>query len=47
MSYYAFTIPGLEGIVAREIADRGGHSRERRRGVAFFEWDGDPAAQLL
>ena len=46
MSYYAFTIPGLEGIVAREIADRGGHSRERRRGVAFFEWDGDPAALL-
>lgn len=46
MSYYAFTIPGLEGIVAREIADRGGRSKERRRGVVFFTWDGD-SAELL
>ncbi len=46
MSYYAFTIPGLEGIAAREIADLGGSSRERRHGLAFFEWDGDPAALL-
>ncbi|MFT5088215.1 MAG: tRNA (guanine6-N2)-methyltransferase [Candidatus Latescibacterota bacterium] len=46
MSYYAFTIPGLEGITAREITDLGGRSRERRRGLVFFEWDGDPATLL-
>jgi len=46
MSYYAFTIPGLEGIAAREITDLGGRSRERRRGLVFFEWDDDPAVLL-
>lgn len=48
MAYYAFTVPGLEGLLAREIADRGGRSDERRRGVVFFDWPGDvqPALQL-
>ncbi len=46
MSYYAFTVPGLESIVAREIGDLGGRSTERRRGVAFFDWEGDPGDLL-
>lgn len=46
MSYYAFTVPGLESIVAREIGDLGGSSRERRRGVTFFDWQGEPGELL-
>ena len=46
MTYYAFTIPGLEGLVAREINDLGGRSYEKRRGVTFFEWKNDPRALL-
>ena len=34
MTYYALTVPGVEGLLAREIADGGGHVSERRSGVA-------------
>lgn len=46
MAYYAFTVPGIEGVLAREIADSGGRSSERRRGIVFFEWPGDVQAAL-
>ena len=46
MAYYAFTVPGVEGLLAREIADGGGRVSERRSGVVFFEWQGDQAALL-
>ena len=46
MAYYAFTVPGVEGLLAREIADGGGRVSERRSGVVFFEWQGDQGALL-
>lgn len=46
MAYYAFTVPGVEGLLAREIADGGGRVSERRSGLVFFEWQGDEAALL-
>lgn len=46
MTYYALTVPGVEGLLAREIADGGGHVSERRSGVVFFEWYGDAPTLL-
>ena len=46
MTYYALTVPGVEGLLAREIADGGGRVSERRSGVVFFEWHGDAPTLL-
>ena len=46
MTYYALTVPGIEGLLAREIADGSGRVSERRSGIVFFEWDGDAPTLL-
>ncbi len=46
MSFYAFTVPGVEGMLAREITECGGQSGERRRGAVFFDWSASPRAAL-
>ena len=42
MEYYAFMVPGLEETAGQELAELGTDVGERRRGVVFFSWDGDP-----
>ena len=46
MQYYAFAVPGLEEIAGQELAELGADVGERRRGVVFFGWDGDPQGLL-
>jgi 23S rRNA G2445 N2-methylase RlmL len=46
MQYYAFAVPGLEEIAGQELAELGADVGERRRGVVFFSWDGDPQGLL-
>ena len=36
MTYYALTVPGVEGLLAREIADGGGRVSERRSGAVSY-----------
>jgi 23S rRNA G2445 N2-methylase RlmL len=43
MQFYAFVVPGLEEVAGREIAERFGvQIGERRCGVVFFSWEGNP-----
>lgn len=47
MQFYAFVIPGLEEIAGQEIVERlGAECADKRRGVVFFSWDGDPQGLL-
>ena len=47
MQFYAFVIPGLEDIAGQEIVERfGAELGDKRRGVVFFSWEGDPALLL-
>lgn len=47
VQFYAFVVPGLEEIAAQEIVERfGAELGDKRRGIVFFSWAGDPAALL-